>query len=516
MAAKDRKPSTERDRHGGSKSSFLSQDFDNPPRSCLFVQLGMEVPKEKVRERFAPFGEIQDMWMLRDKRTQKLSGAALIKYARSSQACRAWEALNGQCFSRSVTKPMKVLLAEKQTPGSLQYAYKEPSTRIRIHIPKSFTEENLWDMFKVYGEIIFCIIERSKFFRHNKGLAYIKFTKASEAASAIEGCDKSFKAAWAEDEDKTDSTAPSEQESCVNGPKQNYDEQGSSLNTLGVKNLSPSKPPEYYENDCHVSSTNEETNSHEVKRNSMYISEPTSLERTDTRSHEFVSRRLSVVSQSPFVQKQLFSLFNLIPGLESCETHQDPHSNCGYAVIQYTTTAAAIYAKKKLHGFEYPFGNRLLITFIEDGTDGTDLAKEIATQLLSSQLSSKTWNKNSALQLLGSSSSNPPPQLQTDAELPSSKRKAPPDSSVRERLFVMFSPHPLPEDILDNVLSRFGNFINIYLIPGENMGYATFADRASASNAIAMLHGKTVNGVKLKVMLADLPTENSNKHQRIF
>jgi len=64
--------------------------------------------------------------------------------------------------------------------------------------------------------------------------------------------------------------------------------------------------------------------------------------------------------------------------------------------------------------------------------------------------------------------------------------------------------------------SRFGNLIKVYLVAGKNVAYAKFADRASASEAITALHGKIVNGVRLKVRLADSPTEESNKRQRTY
>ncbi|XP_062818989.1 RNA-binding protein 45 isoform X3 [Anolis carolinensis] len=182
-------------------------------------------------------------------------------------------------------------------------------------------------------------------------------------------------------------------------------------------------------------------------------SEPADLERRDARSQAFVSRRLSVESQLPVAQAQLFHLFHLIPGLESCEAHQSVYNNHSYAVVQYSRIASAIYAKQKLHGFEFSFGNRLAISFIEDGTDQTDLAKERAKHLVTSKLLSKIENSNSPLQHLGSNESQSSFRLETDAELPlSKKRKAPPDSYVRERLFILFDPCPLPQDILDNVL----------------------------------------------------------------
>lgn len=64
--------------------------------------------------------------------------------------------------------------------------------------------------------------------------------------------------------------------------------------------------------------------------------------------------------------------------------------------------------------------------------------------------------------------------------------------------------------------SRFGSLMDVYLVPGRNMGYMKYADRRHAMDAIAALHGKVVNGVKMKVMLADPPKEESHKRQRTY
>lgn len=69
----------------------------------------------------------------------------------------------------------------------------------------------------------------------------------------------------------------------------------------------------------------------------------------------------------------------------------------------------------------------------------------------------------------------------------------------------VFSPH-----------SRFGSLMEVYLVPGRNVGYIKYSDRKPAHDAIALLHGKVVNGVKMKVMLADPPKEESHKRQRTY
>lgn len=64
--------------------------------------------------------------------------------------------------------------------------------------------------------------------------------------------------------------------------------------------------------------------------------------------------------------------------------------------------------------------------------------------------------------------------------------------------------------------SRFGSLVEVYLVPGRNVGYVKYAERKHASDAMAALHGKVVNGVKMKVMLADPPKEESHKRQRTY
>ena len=47
----------------------------------------------------------------------------------------------------------------------------------------------------------------------------------------------------------------------------------------------------------------------------------------------------------------------------------------GHAVIRYNNLGSAVYAKEKLTGFEYPPGNRLAVSFIDDGEDRNRYAR---------------------------------------------------------------------------------------------------------------------------------------------
>lgn len=91
--------------------------LDEPPNSRIFLVISKYTPESVLRERFSPFGEIQDIWVVRDKHTKESKGIAFIKFARSSQACRAMEEMHGRCLGPYDTKPIKVRVPGRDTRG---------------------------------------------------------------------------------------------------------------------------------------------------------------------------------------------------------------------------------------------------------------------------------------------------------------------------------------------------------------------------------------------------------------
>ena len=74
--------------------------------------------------------------------------------------------------------------------------YSEESTRTRLFVvvPKDYTEDDLRAKFESHGDFEYCNIVRDRSTGENKGFGYVKFSKASTAAIAMENCDKNFKA----------------------------------------------------------------------------------------------------------------------------------------------------------------------------------------------------------------------------------------------------------------------------------------------------------------------------------
>ncbi|XP_015247886.1 PREDICTED: RNA-binding protein 45 isoform X2 [Cyprinodon variegatus] len=458
-----------------SSSKHMPENLDDPPNSRLFVVTSRCVTEDDLRERFSKYGDIQGIWLLKDKQTKEPKGVSYVKYAKSSQACMAMEDMHGKVLLEG-TKPIKVFIAQSRSSAKHRDVEDEELTRIFVMIPKTFTEEDLKNTFREYGDIEYCDLIRNKLTGESKGLGYVRYYKPSQAALAIENCDKSYRAILAEPRSKN-----------------NYSEDAGASRGGGEYGYVDSFSQ-------HTFPTAADQGGHMV---------------VDYR-HGDITRSLILNTRAALTQEQIFALFDLIPGMEYCELLRDSYcltkGPLGYALIRYNNLGSSVYAKEKLNGFEYPPGNRLQVTFYDDGESP---AGRMASQVVTAQIMSTVWNGASCGQAVKSPGYSLS-RIQVDFSLPSLKKLAPSDSKTKERLFVVFNPSPLPLNVLEDVFCRFGSLIEVHLVPGRNVGYVKYADRQCAEEAKALLHGRIVNGVKMKVMLADPPREESHKRPRTY
>ena len=87
-----------------------------------------------------------------------------------------------------------------------------------------------------------------------------------------------------------------------------------------------------------------------------------------------------------------------------------------------------------------------------------------------------------------------------------------------ERLFVVFKDcrgDVPPQHILNDVFSRFGNLINVYMLKGKKCGYVKYGSKESAQQAIETLNEQTLCGSFLKVMIAEDSYAEKNKRARV-
>lgn len=490
----------------GDHYDSRTRSSDDPPNSRLFIVCNKNITEDEFRKSFEKYGNIEEIWSVKDKNTGEPKGIVYIKFSKTSEAALALEEMNGQTLSGH-SRPLKVMIAHNRDQGSKREENENDRLlRLFIVVPKSMTDQDVRNIFRQYGDLDYVSVVKDRETKESKGVAYVKYLKMYHAAKAFEECDRSFKAVFAR-------------------PKESRN------------------PPTSHDSFDRYSSL--PTNSADLM--SGYGSDST------THLGALVSSQLS--------QDQVFRLFDLVPGLDSCRVASDQYGRSASRRIniRYKTSQAAMYALEKLNGFEYPLGKRIVLRpAFEQVSPGDSLlsrgggvvagkrdAVELAspspnTSLLlnlapdkkiSAELASLTKALAAATSIIqaaglatgGLEGKSETSTSQNDnfdasfcsAQLPPPQPLAPPDSKTEERLFIVCQPSVPPVNTLWDVFSRFGNLIEVYLLNGKNCGYATYAKKESANKAIEVLHGQEVCRMRLKVMQAEPPKSESRKRMKM-
>lgn len=553
--------------HGSDGGRSQSNKYDDPPNSRLFIVCGKSITEDEFKEAFEVFGEIEEIWVLKDKVTNDPKGVTYIKFSKTSEAALAMEEMNGKCIG-SHPRPLKVLIAHSRDQGSRREMNEEERlVRLFVVVPKSLGESDLREHFNQFGDVDYVSIVRDRTTKESKGFAYVKYHRMSHAAKAFEDCDRTFKPVFADPKPQKSNYHETNGADRMNGP-------GSTTSASTTASVSAGYDMLTYMDTSH---TNPDGNC-----------------------------RLSVVTSSMINQDQLWRLFDLVPGLDYCELKRqdnrqsrDRQNNKALGTVVFNNPQSATYAKEKLHGFEYPPGHRLIVKFEEMSVSGYNVAPPSHYNMTHhtrpqqgylapppgpapnhSQHNGYTVHHNGprmappptqnhhhhqhqpprhgnhqaaghspggampgtmptdlqsladtiaqATSLIQAAGFAPPATnaapLQPTGEtydpsycsvkLPTPQPLAPMDSVVAERLFIVCTPSPPPLYALKDVFGRFGSLIDIYLLNGKTCGYAKYAGKDAAERAVAALHGQEVCGARLKVMPADPQDKNDLTRKR--
>ncbi|XP_021956223.1 RNA-binding protein 45 isoform X2 [Folsomia candida] len=498
-------------------SRHSAQRDDEPPNSRLFLLCGRNVTEEELRESFEQFGEIKELWIVKEKDSGQSRGIAYIKYSKTSEAAVAMEEMNGK-FIGNNAKALKVMIASGREQGSKRETNEtERLLRLFIIVSRQSSETEIRDHFSQFGDIEHCNIVKDRNTKESKGFGYVKYFRISHAAKAYEGCDRTYKPKFAD-------PRPSKQEDRYSSAH------GSTTGTYDMAEY----PMEHHFQQPMMNHVHH--NQHQHPHTITHMESPS---------------RLTIIAHRSLNQDQLWRLCDFFPGLDYCNVRHD-QKQC-YATVVYNSAQAAAHAKEKLHGFEYPPGHRLIVRF--DASDsssrsgsgllgtpqsgavryitgsgmngsgghsgapsalgpplvargGANMTPDLA--VLAETIAQATSMFNQAAGLTGAPISHSHSQSgesydpsYCSVKLPSPQPLAPIDSPVLERLFVVCQPRPPPLYALKDVFGRFGNLIDIFMLSGKNHGYAKYATKGSADEARMVLHGQEVLGMRLKVLPAE-------------
>ena len=361
-----------------------------------------------------------------------------------------------------------MIASSKNSPIKTDYNDENARTRLFVVCPKEYTEEDLKLKFEQFGDYDYCNIIRDKQTGESKGFGYVKFIKASTAAMAMENCDKSLKAIIAEPK-SVKFARDALRDAIRDGP--------------GV----PGAPPPRYP----------PSPPHSIM--DLFLAQ----------SYEpGISNRLYVILSPALTQEQLFKLFDLFPGMEFCDLkrHHLTGESRGFAYVTYSSLQMAMYVREKLNGFEYPLGSKLVVKYAED-PPGMHYGPPSPT-------AEPFYHHSGQHSPVRSPVRSPMRSLSPVRPITTRQRRHSFSTDFDGRVFFICNPQPPPEHTLQDIFSRFGILTDVWIVRGKNYGYAKFTTRSSAEAAITALHGMEVFGVKLKVMLADPPPDDSIRNKR--
>uniref|UniRef100_A0A8W7PWR0 RRM domain-containing protein n=1 Tax=Anopheles coluzzii TaxID=1518534 RepID=A0A8W7PWR0_ANOCL len=223
---------------------------------------------------------------------------------------------------------------------------------------------------------------------------------------------------------------------------------------------------------------------------------------------------LTVLCSPVLNQDQLWRLFDIIPGLDYCQINNDFNNRNVTATVVYNNSQSAMYARDKIHGLEYPPGERLIIRLghetvgtmgvggVVGGVGGVGVGVGGVGVGVGGGGAVEPFNGNDR-EAAFCSVPLPPPQPLANA-----------NAEVAQRCFIVCIPKALPTSVLKQTFCRFGDLIDVYLLPNKNCGYAKYASEESAKKAIKQLHGADILNVRLKVLEAEEPSNDRRKRMR--
>lgn len=456
-----------------------SNDNDKPPFSRLFIVCSKNHTVQDLLPSFEKHGQVEDLYMPKDRNTGMSKGIAFVKYSKTSSAAAAIQDLHMKSISKD-SKPIKVMVSsDKSGPP---HTNEEKFKRLFIKVHKSVSESDIFDHFAEFGTVTSVHLQKDKGSDQCKGFAYVNFNSFYDAAKAFEECDSKYRPIFA---------TPKEE---LKRPRVNDEFDN------------------YYSNQNNGSSSWKD-DSFDQRNHSKYDfdNKDNIVGLIKTRPQNFDS--INVTCSPGVPQKYIEQLFSIIPGMVNFRYSSE--FNESKALIKYDSEVAAAHAVESLNFYEFPSGEMITVNAYHSPlTQAANNLSEIVSNFRNVKESSSDMLQLAqaiaeASNLIKSVAKEKMPDNYNDYEyicgvkLPMAKPMASKGSKVAQRCFLVLKPMPPPQHVLHNLFCRFGDLIEVSMFPNKTFGFAKYASSRAAQEAMTTLHGSTIYGIKFKVIEAD-------------
>eukprot|EP01031_Cornospumella_fuschlensis_P044227 gene44227-54083_t len=153
-------------------------ETSNQPSKLFIGQIPREATEEDLQSMFERFGPIRELTIMRDNATGISKGCAFLTYMHPQSAQLAAEGMHDSVRMPGAQNNLQVRFAETSSDrdGKLFVGM----------LPKTYSDQELFGLFSVYGEIREVHIIRGGEGGGSKGCAFVKFANRDAAVAAIE------------------------------------------------------------------------------------------------------------------------------------------------------------------------------------------------------------------------------------------------------------------------------------------------------------------------------------------
>eukprot|EP01132_Coremiostelium_polycephalum_P004716 gene4716-5890_t len=275
--------------------------------------------------------------------------------------------------------PIKVMIAEAKGSKSKPIISTDPedhppNSRLFVICKKDYTEQELLNQFKEFGNLEYAKLVRERDTNESKGCAFVKFSKSSTAAIAMETINNINL--------YDDKNSP---KAIIAQPKVKYHKQH--FSELPLHQLQLSQQPQLSQQQLQQQQQQQLQQQLQLQQQQQqpspinggptayqsYGSTPTGGDfggqnpYGSSTGYPVSRQRLFVVCHKSITQESLYRLFSRYPGMEYCDLKKDKITNKskGFAYVNYSTPQSALMAMKELNGIKYPPGHSLKVVFAE-------------------------------------------------------------------------------------------------------------------------------------------------------
>jgi len=147
------------------------------PNRLYFGNVSFNKSKEDIEQFFSSCGQVDDVYLVKDKMTQRFQGYGFITFADAAGKEAALQ-LNGTEFEG---RPLKINLEARASDKT------KLQQRLFIRkIPADKTEDDVKAVFAQYGQVENFFFVKDKMTKQNKDFGFLDFSTSDEAKAALE------------------------------------------------------------------------------------------------------------------------------------------------------------------------------------------------------------------------------------------------------------------------------------------------------------------------------------------